>query len=107
MWDTKDNGKVPISPFHDIPLWVDENLGIANFVVEIPRGTRAKLEINKSEFLNPIKQDVKNGKLRFVAMKYPFNYGAFPQTWESPEWVHPDTNAKGKIYFAIEEKMVF
>jgi len=28
-------------------------------VVEIPLGTRAKLEINKDEPFNPIKQDVK------------------------------------------------
>jgi len=53
------------------------------------------MEINKSEPLNPIKQDIKNGKLRFVAIKYPFNYGALPQTWENPEFVHPDTKAKG------------
>jgi len=85
----------PISPFHDIPLWADKNHKIANMVVEIPKGTQPKLEINKDEFLNPIKQDVKNGKLRIVALKYPFNYGAFPQTWESPAVVHPDTKAKG------------
>jgi len=52
-------------------------------VVEIPTGTRAKLEISHS-FLNPIKQDTKNGKLRYVHDPYPFNYGAFPQTWENP-----------------------
>jgi len=45
--------------------------------------------------LNPIKQDVKDGKPRKVAIKYPFNYGAFPQTWENPSFVHPDTQAKG------------
>jgi len=84
-----------ISPFHDIPLWVDKSKRIANMVVEIPKGTQPKLEISKSEFMNPIKQDVKNGKLRNVAVKYPFNYGAFPQTWESPSFVHPDTKAKG------------
>jgi len=64
-------------------------------VVEIPKGTQPKLEISKDEFLNPIKQDIKNGKLRNVALKYPFNYGAFPQTWENPEFVHPETKAKG------------
>jgi len=89
------HGSNPVSPFHDIPLWANKQSGIANFVVEIPRGTQPKLEINKSEFLNPIKQDVKNGKLRIVAIKYPFNYGAFPQTWENPGFVHPDTQAKG------------
>jgi len=89
----KDNK--PVSPFHDIPLWVDKAKGIANMVVEIPRGTQPKLEISKSDYLNPIKQDTKNGKLRVVAIKYPFNYGAFPQTWENPSTVHPDTQAKG------------
>jgi len=88
-------GGSTISPFHDIPLWADKAKRIANFVNEIPKGTQPKLEINKKEFLNPIKQDVKNGKLRIVAYKYPFNYGAFPQTWENPSIVHPDTNAKG------------
>jgi inorganic pyrophosphatase len=86
---------VPVSPFHDIPLWVNKQQGTANMLVEIPRGTNAKLEINKDEPFNPIKQDVKNGKLRYVAYKYPFNYGAFPQTWENPGTVHPDTQAKG------------
>jgi len=90
-----NNGGSPLAPFHDIPLWVDKQKGIANFVLEIPKGTQPKLEINKDEFLNPIKQDVKNGKLRIVAFKYPFNYGAFPQTWENPAFVHPDTQAKG------------
>ncbi len=68
-----------ISPFHDVPLWADKEKGIANFVCEIPRGERAKLEIIKDQFLNPIVQDTKKGKLRFVHWRYPFNYGAFPQ----------------------------
>jgi len=85
----------PISPFHDVPLWADKQNAIANMLVEIPKGTNPKLEISKADYLNPIKQDVKNGKLRYVAWKYPFNYGALPQTWENPGVVHPDTNAKG------------
>ncbi|PRP77746.1 inorganic pyrophosphatase [Planoprotostelium fungivorum] len=84
---------VPVSPFHDVPLHAGQ--GVFNMLVEIPRGTQPKLEISKEEYLNPIKQDVKNGKLRNVAYKYPFNYGAFPQTWENPSFVHPDTQAKG------------
>jgi inorganic pyrophosphatase len=89
----RNNGA--ISPFHDIPLWADKSKNIANMVVEIPKGTQPKLEISKDVYLNPIKQDVKNGKLRYVAWKYPFNYGALPQTWENPAFVHPDTKAKG------------
>jgi len=86
-----------ISPFHDIPLWADKEKKIGNFVLEIPKGTQPKLEISKLDYFNPIKQDTKNGKLRNVAIKYPFNYGAFPQTWENPAVVHPDTNAKGDV----------
>ncbi|KAI8333164.1 inorganic pyrophosphatase [Chlamydoabsidia padenii] len=69
-------------------------------VVEIPRWTNAKLEIATGEKLNPLKQDVKKGKLRFVRNCFPYkgyiwNYGALPQTWEDPTHVNPDTMAKG------------
>ncbi|OJD12080.1 inorganic pyrophosphatase [Blastomyces percursus] len=90
----------PVSPFHDIPLYANEQQTILNMVVEIPRWTNAKLEISKEEFLNPIKQDVKKGKLRYVRNCFPhkgylWNYGAFPRTWEDPNVVHPETKAKG------------
>ncbi|XP_046947387.1 inorganic pyrophosphatase 2, mitochondrial isoform X2 [Lynx rufus] len=88
-----------ISPFHDIPLRVDstEENGIPtkrarndeyetlfNMVVEVPRWTNAKMEIATKEPLNPIKQDTKDGKLRYVANVFPhkgyiWNYGALPQ----------------------------
>ncbi|TPX58763.1 inorganic diphosphatase [Spizellomyces sp. 'palustris'] len=92
-------GKV-VSPFHDIPLYANAEKTIYNMVVEIPRWTNAKLEISKDEAFNPIKQDVKKGKLRYVRNCFPhhgyiWNYGAFPQTWEDPTSVHPDTKAKG------------
>ncbi|KAI1817876.1 inorganic pyrophosphatase [Poronia punctata] len=91
---------VPISPFHDIPLYANQEQTILNMIVEIPRWTNAKLEISKDELLNPIKQDVKKGKLRFVRNCFPhkgylWNYGAFPQTWEDPNSIHPETKAKG------------
>ncbi|KIV90064.1 inorganic pyrophosphatase, variant [Exophiala mesophila] len=95
----EQNG-VPVSPFHDIPLYANEQQTVLNMIVEIPRWTNAKLEISKEEFLNPIKQDVKKGKLRFVRNCFPhkgylWNYGAFPRTWEDPNVVHPETKAKG------------
>lgn len=91
---------VPVSPFHDIPLYANQEQTILNMIVEIPRWTNAKLEISKDELLNPIKQDVKKGKLRFVRNCFPhkgylWNYGAFPQTWEDPNSVHQETKAKG------------
>ncbi|RDA91764.1 hypothetical protein CP533_4789 [Ophiocordyceps camponoti-saundersi (nom. inval.)] len=91
---------LPISPFHDIPLYANQEQTILNMIVEIPRWTNGKLEISKEELLNPIKQDTKKGKLRFVRNCFPhkgylWNYGAFPQTWEDPNVVHPETKAKG------------
>ncbi|CAG8533544.1 1539_t:CDS:2 [Paraglomus occultum] len=93
------NGTV-VSRWHDIPLFADESKTLLNFVVEIPRWTNAKVEISKDELLNPIKQDTKNGKLRYVRNCFPhhgyiWNYGAFPQTWEDPTVVHPETKARG------------
>ena len=91
----------PISPFHDIPLRAsEEENDVFNMVVEVPRWTNAKMEISKSELLNPIVQDVKKGKMRFVSNVFPhkgyiWNYGAFPQTWEDPKIEHPGTCAKG------------
>lgn len=90
----------PISPFHDIPLFVNEEKTILNMVVEIPRWTNAKMEISKKECFNPIIQDTKKGKLRFVRNCFPhhgyiFNYGALPQTFEDPSHTHPETKAMG------------
>ena len=73
-----------MSPFHDIPLFADQNNGIFNMIVEVPRWTNAKMEISKEEPFNPIKQDVKKGRLRYVRNCFPhhgyiWNYGAFPQ----------------------------
>jgi nucleosome-remodeling factor subunit len=90
----------PVSPMHDIPLYHDEPKEIFNMVVEVPRWTNAKMEINLQQKLNPIKQDVKKGKLRFVANCFPhkgyiWNYGYLPQTWEDPEHVDASTKCKG------------
>merc|ERR1711962_410616 len=93
------NGEV-ISPMHDIPLSNTEGADEFNMIVEVPRRSNAKMEINLTEKLNPIKQDVKKGKPRFVASCFPhkgyiWNYGALPQTWEDPDHTDPHTNCKG------------
>ncbi|CAO3643490.1 unnamed protein product [Cunninghamella echinulata] len=69
-------------------------------IVEVPRWTNAKVEIATNEKYNPIKQDIKKGKLRFVRNCFPYkgyiwNYGALPQTWEDPTLMNHDTKAKG------------
>ena len=93
----KSSGAI-ISPMHDIPLKVADN--VYNMVVEVPRWSNAKLEISLKEPMNPIKQDFKKGKLRFVVNCFPhrgyiWNYGALPQTWEDPSHMDPHTQANG------------
>jgi inorganic pyrophosphatase len=95
----EQNGQI-VSSFHDIPLFADRNNGIFNMIVEVPRWTNAKMEISKEEAFNPIKQDIKKGRLRYVRNCFPhhgyiWNYGAFPQTWEDPAHQHPETKANG------------
>ncbi|KAJ2853622.1 V-ATPase V0 sector subunit c'' [Coemansia erecta] len=90
----------PLSPWHDIPLVADSATKLYNMVCEIPRWSNAKLEIDTKSPFNPIKQDVKNGKPRFVANVFPYkgyiwNYGALPQTFEDPGHRDTDTGCIG------------
>lgn len=95
-YEIKDGELKDISPWHDIPLFDDEAKRHVNFVCEIPKWTRAKFEIATGEMLNPIKQDVKNGRLRFYQHgDMMFNYGALPQTWEDPKHNSPDIGRPG------------
>jgi len=78
-------GKEDVSPWHDIPLVADGDAELYNFIVEIPKYTTAKMEVNKENKFNPIMQDIKKEQPRFY--KYGitfFNYGLLPQTWEDP-----------------------
>ncbi|KAM3623877.1 uncharacterized protein V6R79_016622 [Siganus canaliculatus] len=104
-----------ISPFHDIPFIAateqdndvpakktkkNDSDVLYNMVVEVPRWSNAKMEIATKEPLNPIKQDVKKGKLRYVANIFPhkgyiWNYGAIPQTWEDPNHTDEETKCCG------------
>ncbi|TBU05978.1 inorganic pyrophosphatase [Hamiltosporidium tvaerminnensis] len=89
-----------ISPFHDIPLFNGNGNGIVSVINEIPRFENGKFEISKEEKMNPIKQDIKKNKLRFVANVFPFkgypwNYGALPQTWENPDTCDPLAGLNG------------
>lgn len=82
------NGEIG-SYFHDIPLKLDYENRTAQMVVEVPRWSNGKFEISKEIEFNPIVQDVKKGKVRFVDNIFPYhgyihNYGAIPQTWEDP-----------------------
>ncbi|CAM4712499.1 unnamed protein product [Leuciscus chuanchicus] len=58
------------------------------------------MEIATKDPLNPLKQDVKKGNLRYVSNVFPhkgyiWNYGAIPQTWEDPGHRDGDTGCCG------------
>uniref|UniRef100_A0A8D8X2J3 inorganic diphosphatase n=1 Tax=Cacopsylla melanoneura TaxID=428564 RepID=A0A8D8X2J3_9HEMI len=79
-----------ISPMHDILLYANYDDKIYNMIVEIPKGTNAKMAISLGDPMNPLKQCTKDGKLVSVHLPhvlphngYIWNYGAFPNTWES------------------------
>ena len=86
------SGDKPISPWHDIPLKDGE---FYNFINEIPKYTKAKLEVATKETYNPIAQDIKKGKLRDYHGPIYWTYGCLPQTWEDPNVLHPEVNCKG------------
>jgi len=88
----KDDDAV-ISPWHDIPLKAES--GAYNMVVEIPKMSKAKMEIATKEESNPIAQDIKKGKLRDYHGPIFWNYGCLPQTWEDPNEEHPELKVFG------------
>lgn len=93
--DLENGSRRQVSPWHDIPFAVRDPVRTKpayiapnrfNFICEVPKWTRAKFEIATGEAYNPIKQDMKNGIPRFYKHgDMMWNYGAFPQTWESTE----------------------
>lgn len=82
------DGVTPISPWHDLELYpTGAAARIVNFVCEIPRGTTAKLEVQKRVPQNPIMQDIKKGALRYYTYGPTFfNYGMLSRYL--PPWHH-------------------
>jgi inorganic pyrophosphatase len=76
------DGDKAISPWHNIPL--EAGNGLYNMITEIPKMTKAKMEIDTKGENNPIKQDMKKGKVRYYHGPIFWNYGCLPQTWEDP-----------------------
>jgi len=89
-----NEGDSTISPWHDIPL-NGKTEGTYNAVIEIPKMTKAKMEVATKEPNNPIAQDVKKGKLRDYHGPIFWNYGCIPQTWENPNEEHPELKCFG------------
>jgi 3'-phosphoadenosine 5'-phosphosulfate synthase len=85
-----------VSPWHDVPVFSNENTKTYNLVVEIPMYSTAKMEMMKDELGNPIMQDVKDNAPRYYSYGTPFfNYGFIPKTWEDPGVIDSTTGAGG------------
>lgn len=87
LYLTPEDGSEILSFWHDIPLPIqllDGPRRLVPMVYEIPRGSKAKFEINKESPWNPIKQDIKNGALRYYPSPSVLHYGALPRTYEHP-----------------------
>eukprot|EP01095_Lingulamoeba_sp_RSL-Kostka_P016672 TRINITY_DN8231_c0_g1_i1.p1 TRINITY_DN8231_c0_g1~~TRINITY_DN8231_c0_g1_i1.p1 ORF type:complete len:257 (-),score=68.01 TRINITY_DN8231_c0_g1_i1:151-921(-) len=92
-----NENKKRISAWNDIPLHPNsKDNSIVTFINEISKGTNAKMEMSKDEEHHPIKQDLKNGDLRFIKHgNLRYNYGYIPQTWEDPNEEQPYTKLLG------------
>jgi len=90
----KDSSGKEISPWHDIALRTGES-DVFNAIIEIPKMTKAKMEVAIKEPNNAIAQDVKKGKLRDYHGPIYWNYGMLPQTWENPDEVNAETKCAG------------
>ena len=96
----KTSGGDLVSAWHDLPLTRAGDQETYNMVVEIPRFSQAKFEINREMRLNPLVQDLADGQPRYLANVFPWhghlcNYGALPQTWENPFHQDPWTGLLG------------
>lgn len=62
------------NPWHDVPYGA-ESPQIVNGIIEIPKGSRAKYELDKETGL------LKLDRVLFSSVYYPANYGFIPQTY--------------------------
>src|SRR6059036_4205348 len=61
-------------PWHDVPLQADGGEGV-NVVIEIPKGSRVKYELDKATGLLGV------DRVLYSAVHYPANYGFLPRTY--------------------------
>lgn len=61
-------------PWHDVPHDFSRKDATLNGLIEIPRGSKAKYEVDKQSGL------LRLDRVTFAAFVYPINYGFIPQT---------------------------
>ncbi|KAG7539186.1 Inorganic pyrophosphatase superfamily [Arabidopsis suecica] len=71
----QDGSGKKVSPWHDIPLHLGD--GVFHFIVEIPKESRAKMEIY----------------IYIYSYNINWNYGLFPQTWEDPTLANSEVDS--------------
>lgn len=64
-----------MNPWHDIEVFVDERRAIYNAVVEIPRGSKVKYELDKATGV------LRVDRILYSSVVYPANYGFVPRTY--------------------------
>ena len=63
-----------MNPWHDIS-YGEKSPEIVNAIIEIPKGSKGKFEIDKGSGL------IKLDRVLFSSVQYPANYGFIPQTY--------------------------
>lgn len=61
-------------PWHDVEIG-EHTPGIVNAIIEIPKGSKAKYELDKKSGL------IKKDRILFSSVHYPANYGFIPQIY--------------------------
>jgi len=64
-----------MNPWHDIPVYADESCTLFNVVIEIPRGSKVKYELDKGTGL------LRVDRILYSSVIYPANYGFIPRTY--------------------------
>lgn len=62
-------------PWHDLPNPVDGGKRVVCAVIEIPKGSKVKYELDKPTGL------LRVDRILYSSMVYPMNYGFLPRTW--------------------------
>lgn len=61
-------------PWHEVDAG-DQAPNVVNAIIEIPKGSKAKYELDKKSGL------IKMDRILFSSVQYPANYGFIPQTY--------------------------
>ena len=64
-----------MNPWHDLPTWADKERGLVQAVIEIPKGSKVKYELDKES------GGLRVDRILYSSVIYPANYGFVPRTY--------------------------